>query len=297
MTSNKRRDVRDMRNVSDMSDMSDINGNIYCFDGIMYDFKVSKLPFNSKSEVLRIYEVIRVINKVPLFFEEHFSRLNASAKGKDLHLELSLKSLYSFIQQVVAINNLENCNCMVICYFIKHKFHFLIYIRKHNYPDEIAYLEGVKLGILDIERPNPNIKAMDENYNHLTNEAKSNSGIFEVLLVNKQGRITEASKANVFFIKRGIVITPPSKQVLLGVTRKHAIEAVVNSGFEIIENDFPVEQLNTSDGVFITGTSIHLLPVSKVGDNSFHTALNPMFLKIKFEFEKIVGKYIEKEVN
>jgi len=271
-----------------MVDFGDINGNIYCFDGAMYHYSDSKRPFSFKGEVLRIYEVVRIINRVPLFFEEHFSRLQKSVEKKNCRMNLSMNKLADEITQIVSLNDLINCNCMIICFFVEDEFHYLIYPRKHYYPSEDEYLLGVSLEIIEVERPDPNIKYIDEKYNELTGKAKADPHIFEVLLVNHEGFITEASKANVFFIKDGIVITPPPEQVLLGITRQFAIEAIKNSGVQLMEKVFSVHDLEECDGVFISGTSIHLLPVSKVGLLSFRTPQNPIYLKLKSEFEKIV---------
>ena len=284
--------------------MKDMSGNIFCFDGIMHDISDSKLLANNSCEDLRIYEVVRIIDQVPLFLEDHFLRLKASAQAKNLNLALSLVQLKEGISQVVSMNHsqdaqdaqdLNNCNCMIICFLIKGNFHYMIYVRKHYYPSSNEYLNGVKVEMLEIERCDPNIKYIDERYNALTNQAKAKPGVFEVLLVNNQGFITEASKSNVFFIKGGAVITPPAERVLMGVTRKHVIEAVLNCGVELIEADLSKISLKDCDGLFLSGTSIQVLPVSSVRDINFSTSTDAIFLKIKNEFEKAVLKYIKKD--
>ena len=54
---------------------------------------------------------------------------------------------------------------------------------------------------------------------HRKMRKESDKMLYEVLLVNRDGVITEGSRSNVFFIKSGEVYTPPTDAVLPGVTR------------------------------------------------------------------------------
>ena len=48
----------------------------------------------------------------------------------------------------------------------------------------------------------------------------SDNKLYEVLLVDRNGRITEGSRSNVFFVKGNKFYTGPSAMVLVGITRK-----------------------------------------------------------------------------
>ena len=264
-------------------------------DGKFYDEIVANNIVSAFHDNLRIYEVIRIIEGIPLFIEDHYNRLIASSKAKNISIFFTLKDFRKFLKEIIHENNTLNCNLMIECFFNEDTFHFYIFPRKHYYPKSSEYSKGVNLELIEIERPDPNVKLVDETYNELTNQAKSKPGIFEVLLVNKSGFITEASKANVFFIMGNQVVSPLSKQILMGVTRKHAIEAIGKAGISFIEKNVSINDLSICDGVFLTGTSLHLLPVAKVREKDFHTSENEVFIVAKKEFEKIVHHYLTEE--
>ncbi|MEI6602363.1 MAG: aminotransferase class IV [Clostridia bacterium] len=283
----------DRVDIKNANEMQAINGDTYCFDGVFYDIKDDAAPatFCATS---KLYEVVRIIDHIPLFFEAHYERLQHSAEGIHAPLPLTMDMLKSNLLAVVAKNGLGNCNCMIVCYFQEDTFHSLIFARKHAYPSISQYQEGVDLTLLAIERQDPQIKQIDETYNQLTAQAKAKPGIFEVLLVNHDGWVTEASKANVFFIFGDQILTPPATQVLVGVTRQKVIKAIVATGTAFTEKNVSKDDLERCDGVFITGTSLHVLPVNRIGALEFSTANNPIFLKIKKEFEDSVENYLEK---
>jgi len=283
----------DQIDVKNAVELQAINGDIYCFDGEYYDIKGDAVPATFIA-TCKLYEVVRIIDHTPLFFEAHYERLQHSAKRKRVTFPLTMDALKASLLAVVEKNGLGNCNGMIVCYFFEDTFHSLVFARKHAYPSASQYQDGVELTLLEIERQDPQIKQIDETYNQLTAQERAKPGIFEVLLVNLDGWVTEASKANVFFIFGDQVVTPPADQVLVGVTRQCVIKAIVATGTAFTEKMVSKDDLKRCNGLFITGTSLHVLPVKKIGALEFGTACNPIFLKIKKEFENRVVSYIEK---
>ena len=277
--------------------MEGISGNVYCYDGSLYKIDEKSFVVDTNNSDLRIYEVVRIINGIPLFFEDHMERLELSANKKRQTLLLRYDDVKSMVEKVVEGNKIVFGNVMIVCTFLNNELHCLVYQRTHYYPTEENYSNGVNVGIIEIERPDPHVKQIDDSFNLSTQNAKSVSGIFEVLLVNNNGIITEASKANVFFIKGKEIFTAPEALVLKGVTRKHAIEAISNAGFQLSEKEILLEDLENIDGLFLTGTSINILPVSNVKDLKFDTQKNEIYRKVSYEFDIMIKEYIRKEEN
>ena len=91
----------------------------------------------------------------------------------------------------------------------------------------------------------------------------------ETLLVNKHGQITEGSKSNVFFIKEGKIYTAPDLMILAGVTRKKVIRILENMGLTIIYQAIVHHEITDYEAVFLTGTSIGVLPVKAIENNNY----------------------------
>jgi branched-chain amino acid aminotransferase len=110
---------------------------------------------------------------------------------------------------------------------------------------------------------------MDHELRDAADAAIKEKSVFEVLLADRHGNITEGSRSNVFFIKDGELYTPPAAQILKGVTRLKVLEVAEKMGLKIHEEAISAEQALESDAAFISGTSPGVLPISSIEDRSF----------------------------
>lgn len=244
-----------------------------------------------KSENI-VYEVIRIIDGIPLFFEDHYYRLRNSFKLLGYELVLSGADIVRDIKKLVNANFLKNCNVKIIVYMEESVQNLIMYVNTSYYPDENKYKKGIGVSLFEFERQNPNIKLIDRDYKEKVNLLLHDNEVFEVLLINKDGKITEGSKSNVFFVKKGKVYTAPVEYVLSGITRKYVIEACKREGIEVIETLIDIDSLENIEGVFISGTSIKVLPVSKIDNYCFESGTNPVVVAVHRRFDKLVEEYI-----
>ena len=74
------------------------------------------------------------------------------------------------------------------------------------------------------------------------------------VLVDEDGSVLEGSRSNVFAVREGVVVTPPTDGRLLpGVARARAIEVARAAGIEVVERGLTVDELAAADEVFMTG--------------------------------------------
>ncbi len=271
--------------------MTDIEGMFY-----LADEKIEKaenynaLSLDTKNSV---YEVIRIINGVPLFMEDHYMRLLGSAEALGLQLEFTQEYILDQIYRLLEINGKSNCNVKIIIYSKGSGQGFICYISKSYYPDIEVVKKGVPVSLMRLEREKPNIKILNTQYNQKVRSKIEADGVFEVLLVNGNGKITEGSRSNVFFVKGEKVFTAPASHVLKGITRKYVFDACKSIGVEIMEELVDVNSLNNFDGVFLSGTSIKVLPVSKVDYIIFKSGTHPTIVAIRDEFDRLLDEYIQ----
>jgi branched-chain amino acid aminotransferase len=91
----------------------------------------------------------------------------------------------------------------------------------------------------------------------------------EVLVPNESGDIVEAAAANVFLVEGGRLVTPPlGTGILGGITREVVIELARARGRTVDEQTLPRERLERADEVFLSGTTIQVAPVVRVGDRA-----------------------------
>ena len=93
--------------------------------------------------------------------------------------------------------------------------------------------------------------------------------IFERIYLDRQGYVCEGTITNLFILKRNELITPPSfLGALSGVTRSLVLELGRKEGLEARERPFTRFELYTAEEVFLTNTSLGILPVTKVDGRS-----------------------------
>ena len=75
------------------------------------------------------------------------------------------------------------------------------------------------------------------------------------LLIDEDGSVLEASRANVFAVRDGVLLTPPlDGRILPGVTRTRVMELAREIGIDIHETDLSQRDLLAADEVFLTGS-------------------------------------------
>jgi branched-chain amino acid aminotransferase len=90
-------------------------------------------------------------------------------------------------------------------------------------------------------------------------------GYDEGIALDTYGNLSEASGANLFIIREGIVYTPPiGNSVLSGITRDSVITIARDLGFEVREQTMPRETLYIADEVFFVGTAAEVTPIRSV---------------------------------
>ena len=240
-----------------------------------------------------VYEVIRVINKAPLFFEEHYARMKNSLELLGIELQFSQQDLKKQIARLIDENRLYSCNVKAVVYSEAGNQDLLVYISKSYYPAAEEIEKGVRVSLLHIERENPNIKLVNDEYKLKVSRKIAEDKAFEVLLVNRDGKITEGSKSNLFFVKGKKVYTAPGEYVLRGITRQYVIETCKKLGFEVILTLIGVDHLQDMDGLFISGTSIKVLPIAQVGEAGFSSSTNPTIIAIRDLFDGLIEEYIK----
>ncbi len=89
------------------------------------------------------------------------------------------------------------------------------------------------------------------------------------LVLDARAEVLEASRANVFAVEDGVLVTPAADgRILPGVARAKAIEIAREIGIEVREESLDVERLIASGEAFLTGSIRGIEPVRMVGEST-----------------------------
>ncbi len=240
-----------------------------------------------------IYEVFRVIDGIPLFIEDHLDRFFETVRLAGADSVCKRLQLLNDVQSVIRANGRDEGNIKIsIAPGKSGNSNLLIYYTPHIYPTERQFAMGVAVKLLEAERNNPNAKVMDIPLRAETDKIKHKDEVYEVLLVDRNGFVTEGSRSNVFFISGDEVITPPLESVLPGITRKQIIGLCEASQIKISETAIHSIDLNRFNALFISGTSRKVLPVNRVDELTFDVN-NRLMKRIADLFSNHVALYLE----
>lgn len=244
-----------------------------------------------KLQGITIYEVIRIIDAVPLFIEEHLHRLENSSRLSNIKLNYSWDEIIKNIQVLIKENNIEEGNIKLI-FNLNKEVLFSAFFIPHSYPKEEMYLKGVRTIVFHGERENPNVKAVNASFRENVDRKIKEAGVYEAILVDRNSFVTEGSKSNIFMIKDRDVITAPLKDVLPGVTRERVIKIAKKLNINVIERNVNYKELFKMDALFITGTSPKILPISNIDEVNVNSTKNDILYLLMDEYNKLICDYI-----
>ena len=103
----------------------------------------------------------------------------------------------------------------------------------------------------------------------LSKHAAEARGYADALMLDYRGLVSEATGANVFFIKDGVIHTPTPDCFLNGITRQTVIELAKARQIEVIERAIKPEEMADFSECFLTGSAAEVTPVSEIGEYKF----------------------------
>jgi branched-chain amino acid aminotransferase len=136
-------------------------------------------------------------------------------------------------------------------------------------------LKGIRLDIARYKRPSPETEPVHAKAAGLymictlcKHEAEA-KGYADAMFLDYRGYVSEATGANVFFVKDGEPHTPIPDCFLNGLTRQSVIAIAKARGVKVIERHIQPEELTSFSECFLTGSAAEVTPVSEIGPYRF----------------------------
>ncbi|MFA5523070.1 MAG: aminotransferase class IV [Tissierellales bacterium] len=241
-----------------------------------------------------IYEVIRIIDGIPIFLEGHIERMRKSAELIGKTINKSAEKITEEIYKLIDANKENNMNIKLLFTNIDSPNQtFMIYYNKSSYPEKEVYEKGIHTILFDSERENPNAKIVNADLRQRINDEIKAQDAYEALLVNRKGYITEGSRSNMFFVKGDKVYTAPAGDVLLGITRSEIMNVCKDQGIEVVEEEVHKDSLKDLDGAIMTGTSVNALPIATIDHIKLDSTNNHIIKRISEGYLQKMQNYIE----
>jgi branched-chain amino acid aminotransferase len=213
-----------------------------------------------------VYETIRVRKRQPLFLADHLLRLRISCETLSLSHRFSDDTIASAIRSLIAALEEETYNIKILLIGASASADTALYILASNphYPEKSVYRDGVHTITRHFERAFPQAKSLNMLQSYMAYRDAKQEGAYDALLVNRKGEVTEGTRTNFFVLDGMAIISPPAKEILLGVTRKHVLDVAAQQGFTYREAPIKLEHVHTFDAAFLTSTSTKIAPIRSI---------------------------------
>ncbi len=250
-----------------------------------------------------VFEGIRAYNGRVFKLREHIDRLYDSAKAIALEIPLSKEEFERVIIETLRRNKLRDAYIRPIVTRgvgdlgldpRKCKKPTVIVITKpwgKMYGD--LYEKGLRAVTVAVRRNSydalpPNIKSLNYLNNILAKIEANVKGGDEAIFLDKDGFVSEGSGDNVFIVKNGKIITPPTINNLRGITRDVTIEIIQKLGIPFKEANIGLYDLYTADEAFVTGTAAEIAPIVEIDGRKIGDGKPGKITKLLMvEFEKM----------
>jgi branched-chain amino acid aminotransferase len=232
-----------------------------------------------------IYETMRVYDGVVFMLDQHIRRLFRSASLIGLSIPLDVDQLKIAIYETLIANTLRNAYIRLTVSRGRGPIGLdpdlcveptIVVVAQElkEYPGAF-YKNGIYLIISETRRNikeaiDPRIKSLNFLNNILAKIEAKKKGAYEAIMLNVKGHLAEGTISNLFFYRNNILCTPSAEcGILDGITRGVVMELAQREGIRVKEDKFTKKDIYSAEEVFLTNTTMEVMPVSKIDDRTY----------------------------
>jgi len=216
---------------------------------------------------------------------DHIRRLLESARIFMMEVPYGHDELVEATKATVAANGLDQCYIRPLVYLgygemglnpLPCKVNVSIAVWPWGaYLGEDGLARGVRMKISSWQRHDPNAMppaakgtGMYINSSMAKIEAIK-AGYDEAILLSPQGYVSECTGENLFVVRHGTIITPPtSAGALEGITQHTLLTMARDLGYEVAVGNILRSDLYVAEEAFLSGTAAEVVPIASVDDRA-----------------------------
>jgi branched-chain amino acid aminotransferase len=266
----------------DMRTYDDRDGFIW-FDGELIPWRDARVHVltHALHYASAVFEGQRAYGGRIFKLSEHSQRLINSAKILGFDLPWSREEIDAACNATMAANKLENCYMRPIAWrgseqmgvaAQRTKPHMAIACWEWGaYFGDDVIEKGLRLGIARYRRPAPFTAPTASKAAGLymictiSKHEAEDAGYNDALMLDWRGQVAEATGANVFFVRDGVIHTPTPDCFLDGITRRSVIDLARRRGIEVVERAIWPEELESFQSAFLTGSAAEVTNIAEIG--------------------------------
>lgn len=215
---------------------------------------------------LGLFETMRAKGKKIVYLKQHLERLNSSAKALKIKMPYSLSKLQGIIFKVLQLTGLKDTYVRLTLWQEGKEGKILIIAKQYKAFTKIRYQGGfaacVSKYIQSENSPIPYFKTTNRLLYKFALKEAQDKGFDEAVMLNSEGYLTEGTRANVFFVKDGNLVTPSLEcGCLAGITRQAVIDIAGKQNISLREGKFTLQDLYDAQEAFLTNSLMGIMPL------------------------------------
>jgi branched-chain amino acid aminotransferase len=217
--------------------------------------------------------------------DEHTRRLHDSADMLGFEIPYSVEEINRACRELLAKQGLEDAYVRPIAWrgsemmgVAAQQSRINLAIAVWEWPSYFKpeeKLKGIRLDMAKYRRPDPATAPSKSKATGLymictlSKHDAERKGYADAMMLDWRGQVAEATGANIFFVKDGVIHTPTPDCFLDGITRRTVIGLAEARGYKVVERAIMPEELTGFEQCFLTGTAAEVTPVSEIGPHAF----------------------------
>jgi branched-chain amino acid aminotransferase len=252
-----------------------------------------------------VFEGERIYNRKIFKFNEHSTRLHASAKMIGFDIPYSVEELNEAKKAIAEIQNITDGYMRAFAWRGSEKMAISAQQNKIHvaiacwpwppYYSEEARKTGLKLKFARYKRPSPETAPTASKAAGLymictisKHEAEC-EGYNDALMLDYRGFLAEATGANLFLVmKNGELHTPLPDCFLNGITRLTVIELAKKRGIKVVERHIKPEEFSDAIDAFLTGSAAELTRIGSIENKHNYPTPSQMTLDLMQDYSDLV---------
>lgn len=231
-----------------------------------------------------IYEVMVRLHGDFFFGAAHLARLESCLEK--VNIEFDIATLQAEIDRLLKAADLESKDCLLYIQVTrgvaprKHSFPkntpptVMMYAVPFVLPDVNTQLVSV-VSQCDFRWHRCDIKMTSLLGNVMANDFAIQKGRYEAVF-DRDGKMTEGSHSNLFFVKDGVVYTHPADEhILNGITREIVLKICRDTNIPYREEAISFENTKQMDEAFLTGTSTQIASIKQLDEHVYYDGDRP----------------------
>ena len=233
-----------------------------------------------------VFEGERAYGGVIFKSREHSERLHRSARILGFELPVSAEEIDKAKRDLIAKQGFEDCYIRALAWRGSEQMGVSakrddvhVAISAWVWGDYFAdKMKGVRLMIAPWRRPAPDTAPTNSKAAGLymictlSRHAATDAGFDDAMMMDWRGQIAEATGANIFFVRDGVLHTPTPDCFLDGLTRQTVIALARQRGIEVVERAIWPNELATFSEAFLTGSAAEITPIREIAGMNFKPA-------------------------